>query len=546
MSNINVNILNFGELKLKKETKLLDIANKYQEEFKYPIVLANINNELFDLNKRLFYDSNIEFLDIKSKYGYRTYQNSIVFLLVYVVKQILGKDARVVIKNSINKNYYCEIIDKNLKLSKELLDEISLEMHRLVDQDLKIEKVTLELEEAIEYLKEFQLYDKIKLLNYSCLDSIDLYKINNFYNYFIDYIVPSTGYLKIFDLVKVSEGFLLIMPDPYNPNILNEIKPLKKLGKVFKESYNWTKILKIETAGDLNNQISSGYSKDIIRVSEALQEKKIANIADSIHNHNKKIILIAGPSSSGKTTFAKRLEVQLRVNGLLAHIISLDDYYLDREHIPKDKFGELDFECLEAIDVKKVNEDLEMLLKGKEIDLPKFNFKLGKKEYKGNYLKMGKDDVLIIEGIHGLNYQIASNISNSKKFKIFISALTQINLDDHNKISTTDARLIRRIVRDNKFRQTDAATNISMWNSVIRGEITNIFPYQEDADVIFNSSLIYEISVLKQYAEPLLFCIDRDMSQYNDAKRLIKLLDKFLSIECSKVPDNSILREFIG
>lgn len=546
MSNINVNILNFGELKLKKETKLLDIANKYQEEFKYPIVLANINNELFDLNKRLFYDSNIEFLDIKSKYGYRTYQNSIVFLLVYVVKQILGKDARVVIKNSINKNYYCEIIDKNLKLSKELLDEISLEMHRLVDQDLKIEKVTLELEEAIEHLKEFQLYDKIKLLNYSCLDSIDLYKINNFYNYFIDYIVPSTGYLKIFDLVKVSEGFLLIMPDPYNPNILNEIKPLKKLGKVFKESYNWTKILKIETAGDLNNQISSGYSKDIIRVSEALQEKKIANIADSIHNHNKKIILIAGPSSSGKTTFAKRLEVQLRVNGLLAHIISLDDYYLDREHIPKDKFGELDFECLEAIDVKKVNEDLEMLLKGKEIDLPKFNFKLGKKEYKGNYLKMGKDDVLIIEGIHGLNYQIASNISNSKKFKIFISALTQINLDDHNKISTTDARLIRRIVRDNKFRQTDAATNISMWNSVIRGEITNIFPYQEDADVIFNSSLIYEISVLKQYAEPLLFCIDRDMSQYNEAKRLIKLLDKFLSIECSKVPDNSILREFIG
>lgn len=546
MSNINVNILNFGELKLKKETKLLDIANKYQEEFKYPIVLANVNNELFDLNKRLFYDSNIEFLDIKSKYGYRTYQNSIVFLLVYVVKQILGKDARVVIKNSINKNYYCEIIDKNLKLSKELLDEISLEMHRLVDQDLKIEKVTLELEEAIEYLKEFQLYDKIKLLNYSCLDSIDLYKINNFYNYFIDYIVPSTGYLKIFDLVKVSEGFLLIMPDPYNPNILNEIKPLKKLGKVFKESYNWTKILKIETAGDLNNQISSGYSKDIIRVSEALQEKKIANIADSIHNHNKKIILIAGPSSSGKTTFAKRLEVQLRVNGLLAHIISLDDYYLDREHIPKDKFGELDFECLEAIDVKKVNEDLEMLLKGKEIDLPKFNFKLGKKEYKGNYLKMGKDDVLIIEGIHGLNYQIASNISNSKKFKIFISALTQINLDDHNKISTTDARLIRRIVRDNKFRQTDAATNISMWNSVIRGEITNIFPYQEDADVIFNSSLIYEISVLKQYAEPLLFCIDRDMSQYNEAKRLIKLLDKFLSIECSKVPDNSILREFIG
>ncbi len=372
-------------------------------------------------------------------------------------------------------------------------------------------------------------------------------KINDFYDYMYGPMVPSTGYLKVFGLVyKKDNGFVVRFALRNDSSKLNEVIHYEKLMNIFEESSNWAKILGVESAKYLNNAICEGKIRDIVCLSEALHEKKLAQISDMITNSNKRVILIAGPSSSGKTTFAKRLCIQLRVNGIKPHIISLDNYYLDREFTPVDEFGKPDYECLESIDVRQINENINVLLKGETVQIPEYNFYKGQREYKGNFIKLDEKDVLVIEGIHGLNEKLTKQVSKESKFKIYISALTQLNINPHNRITTTDTRLIRRIVRDSQFRGFDAVNTIDIWDSVLRGERKYIFPYQEEADIMFNSALVYELAILKPYIEPLLFKIDKSQTEYIEAKRLIKFLNSFLSINDKYIPQNSIIREFIG
>ena len=359
-------------------------------------------------------------------------------------------------------------------------------------------------------------------------------------------MVPSTGYIHCFDLILYSAGFVLQMPTMQEPETLAPFEPQKKLFRVLKESEDWSQMLNVDTVGALNDVIASGDMENLILVQEALQEKKIAEIAEKIERDGKQIVLIAGPSSSGKTTFSHRLSIQLRAYGMRPHPIALDDYFVNREDTPRDADGNYNFECIEAIDMKQFNSDMSRLLAGETVELPRFNFHTGRREYKGDYKQLRTGDVLVIEGIHGLNPKMSAQLPDESKFKIYISALTSLNIDQHNRISTTDGRLIRRIVRDARTRGNSAQDTIAMWHSVRRGEENNIFPYQEEADVMFNSALIYELSVIKQYAEPLLFAISHDAPEYQEAKRLLKFLDYFLGIDGQAVPNNSILREFIG
>ena len=542
---INVTVGDY-EIKTEKNTRLITLAGRYSHTCKYPILLAKVDNQLEELNKKLASDCHVEFLDITDPNGYRTYQRTTSFLMICAAKEILGTDTRVIVEHSINKNYYCIVEKDGLTLTEEIIASIEQRMWELVSKDIVIERISIPTEEGTGIASEMGLPDKEALLKYRRTANVNFYRMGWFYNYFYGKIAPSTGYLKIFKLVKSSEGFLLLFPDSSNPNTLNEIKPHDKLFKIFSESSKWAKIMNVDTVSALNDVICSQSAMNIIRVNEALHEKKISNIADAIHERGKKIVLIAGPSSSGKTTFANRLSIQLAAGGLHPHIISLDDYYLERSLVPLDEFGQPDFEALEALDIAQFNKDISLLMNGELVNLPKFNFISGKREYRRHALKMGADDVLVVEGIHGLNKAVGSSISDDLKFSIFISALTQLNIDDHNRIPTSDTRLIRRLVRDIRHRGVLPATTISMWPSVARGEAKHIFPHQERADAMFNSALVYELCVLKTFVEPLLFGVEKDQPEFTEARRLLKFMDSFLSISPEEVPKNSILREFIG
>lgn len=530
-------------VKVSKETKLSDLASKYGDRLENPIVLAKVNNELQELHKTLSEDCRVEFLDITDPDGFRAYQRSIVFLMVYGVKSVLGKKAKVVVEHSINKNYYCETEEE---ITQDILDKIEEVMNEAIKKELAIEKYSIPIERAVDLSKEFGLYDKVDFLRYRRTANVNFYKIDWFYDYFYGQMIPNVKYIKAFKLILKDNGFLLQFPSPRGNGSLNEVKPVEKISQVFKESSAWSKILRIRTVGELNNIISAGGFNYITRVTEALHEKKISQIADMISEKKNKIVLIAGPSSSGKTTFAERLCIQLRVNGLVPHIISLDNYFLGRSFIPYDEFGQPDYESIDYMNIEQLNTDLTKLLNNERVEMPEFNFLSGNPEYKGNFLQMSETDILVLEGIHGLNEKLTYSVSADLKFKVFISALTQLSIDDHNRIPTTDTRLLRRIVRDNRVRGMDASTTIKMWPSVQRGEAKNIFPFQEEADAMFNSALVYEMCILKQFAEPLLFGIERDKPQYTEARRLIKFLDSFLGISSEDIPKNSILREFIG
>lgn len=530
---------------IPKKTTLLDLSK--QAEGPYPFILAQVDNKLLELFNTVTEDCEIRFLDIRDPNGFRAYQRSAAFLMICAAKEILGKKTRIVIEHSINKNYYCKIAEKGVTISKDLVASIEARMRELVKEDLPFEKVTIPLDEGIRLARKFGLHDKERNLHYRRSSYVNFYKLGQFYDYFYGVMVPSTGYLTAFKLKCKGDGLILQFPSGYNPEeSLPEIKSYKKISKIFQEASDWTGILKIDTVGSLNDVICDGGLGDIVRVSEALHEKKLAQIADMIFQEGKTIVLIAGPSSSGKTTFAGRLAVQLRVNGLRPTLISLDDYFVNRKLTPLDELGRPDYECLESIDLKQINEDLANLLEGRPVALPTFNFITGQREYNGRSHKLMSGDVLLIEGLHGLNEKLTEAIPKNRKFKIFISALTQLNMDDHNRIPTTDTRMIRRMVRDNRFRGIDAVKTITMWPQVMQGESRHIFPFQEDADVFFNSALVYEMCVLKQFAEPLLLKIDRSMAQYVEAQRLAKFLDSFLGISSEEVPANSILREFIG
>ena len=509
-------------------------------------LLAFVDKKLSELGVILDRNCEIELVTKDSVMGVSTYKRSLTLLMLKAFRDVIGskKQFSVNVVYSMGNGYFCKLQSEEITVSEKLLSDVKARMLEIVSKDLKITKSSVSTDEAIRRFAAQGMHDKEKLFKYRRVSKVNLYNLDGYEDYFYGYMVPSTGYLKVFDIIPYNTGFVLMAPD--KDNKVSELKPQEKLFNVLKTSDEWSKTLDVANVGDLNEAITTGDIRELMLVQEALQEKQIAQIADMIMAGNKKIVLIAGPSSSGKTTFSHRLSVQLRAHGLRPYPLALDNYFVDRELTPKDENGNYDFECIEAMDLDLFNADMTKLLAGEEIEMPTFNFSLGKKEYKGKKLKLNKGDVLVAEGIHALNPLMTSKLPDESKFKVYISALTQINVDEHNRIPTTDGRLIRRIVRDARTRGNDAKDTSAMWRSVRRADEKDIFPVQEEADVMFNSALIYELSVIKQFAERLLFAVPRDSYEYYEAKRLLKFLDYFLGLDVTNVPKNSILREFVG
>ena len=529
-------------------TTYLEIAKEYQKEYSHDIVLVTVDGKLQELHKKVNRDCTLNFETTACDSGHKTYKRSMSLLLVKAIYDVAEHENvdKVRIHYSVSKGYYCTI-EGNVVLDQQFLDQVEARMHQMVEADLPINKKSVNTDDAIATFARYGMHDKEKLFAYRRVSKVNIYSINEFEDYYYGYMVPSTGYLKYFKLYLYDDGFVLQMPEQKEPEIVPPFEPQNKLFHVLKESTSWGDMQGIETVGALNDRITKGDVRETVLVQEALQEKKIAEIAATIAARPElKFILIAGPSSSGKTTFSHRLSVQLRACGLVPHPIAVDNYFVEREENPVDENGDFDFECLEAVDVELFNRQLGDLLAGKEVVLPRFNFVTGHKEYGPDVKKLGKNDVLVIEGIHCLNPKLTQSRPDENKFKIYISALTQLNIDEHNRIPTTDGRLLRRIVRDARTRGASVARTINMWPSVRKGEEKNIFPYQEEADVMFNSALIYELAVLKPYVEALLFGVDRKAPEYVEAKRLLKFLDYFVGIGSENVPTNSLLREFIG
>lgn len=529
-------------------TAFEEIARQYQPGFKDMIALVAENRKIRELHKKVERDCSLSFLTIRDDIGHKTYVRTGLMILVKAINDVLGKEkvGRVKIEFAIGQGYYCKVIMEE-KLTREHVSAIGKRMAELVEKDLPITKKSYPKDQAIELFRSHKLFNKEKLFRYRRSSSVNVYCLDGYYDYYYGYMLPSTGYLKYFDVLHYEDGIMLLLPGSEDPTKLNYFAPMEKLFHTLTTSSRWGEMMGIESVGDLNNSIRDGLLGDMILVQEALQERRIGEIAREIVDRgNVKFVLIAGPSSSGKTTFSHRLAIQLRTYGLIPHPIALDDYFINRVDTPKDADGNYDFECLEAIDIKKFNEDMNLLLAGEAVELPQYNFKLGKREYHGNIKKLGSEDVLVIEGIHGLNPVTTASMPDESKFKIYISALTSLNVDDHNRIPTTDGRLLRRIVRDARTRGNSAKRTIAMWPSVRRGEEKYIFPFQESADEMFNSALIYELAVLKQYVEPLLFGIEEGEPEYYEAKRLLKFLEYFQGIDSQNVPANSICREFIG
>lgn len=544
---IQVNIL--GEQKeYPYGTTYGKIAQEYQSKYEYPIVLLMKDHKLCELHKKLKKEGIIEFITTQDQIGHETYRRSVSLLLLKALHYVAGYDniRKVTMHYSVSSGYYYTV-DGDLVLNEEFLSRVKTYMLELVERKVPILKRSVGTDEAIELFHNHRMYDKEKLFRFRRVSRVNIYNLEEYEDYFYGFMVNHTGYLKYFDLYLYDDGLVLQLPKRENPNEVPPFAPRPKIFQVQKESAQWSEAIQADTVGDLNERITKEGANNLILIAEALQEAKIAQIAKKIvEAGNRKFIMIAGPSSSGKTTFSHRLSIQLAAQGMKPHPIGVDNYFVNREDTPLDSNGNYNFECLEAIDVKQFNEDMSALLRGEEVELPRFNFKTGHREYKGDFLKLGEEDVLVIEGIHCLNDKLSGSLPSESKFKIYISALTQLNIDEHNRIPTTDGRLIRRIVRDARTRGASAKATIGMWNSVRRGEEENIFPYQESADVMFNSALIYELAVLKLYAEPLLFSITKEEPEYAEAKRLLKFLDYFLGVPSESIPSNSILREFVG
>ena len=545
------------------------VADRFKDYYEDDIILGIVNGRLRELNKKIKSDCELSFVTTADRDGRRTYRRSVVLLLQRAIYDVYGSMTQLHVMHSLGEGYYCQLekavecadsqqekynedTDQGSRENSEKsvtehdIDRIVCSMYSFVEKDLPITKHSEKTQYAEQLFKEKGQHDKERLLHYRRSSRVNLYELDGVVDYFYGFMAPSTGMLKYFDIVPYESGFVLLFPGA-NSRSVEPLVTSNKLFHTLDDSREWSKMLGIGTIGSLNDAIAAGRGQEIMLLQEALMEQKIGNLAAQIASDDKKkFVMIAGPSSSGKTSFANRLSIQLIAKGRKPHPLSLDDYYVDREFCPKNPDGSFDFECLESIDIKLFNEDMNRLLKGEAVDMPSFNFKTGKREYRGRKLTLGADDILVIEGIHGLNDRLSQLIPPEHKFKIYISALTQLNIDEHNPLSTTDERLIRRIVRDARTRGTNAMETIAMWPSVRKGERENIFPFQEQADVMFNSALVYELAVLKVYAEPLLFGIERDCPEYLEAKRLLKLLDYFLPMPADGIPNNSLLREFVG
>lgn len=537
--------VNGHKYQVSKGVTLEELASQFQKDYRYPILLAKVNNVLKELTTEITHQANIEFLDLTSREGNRTHISGLTYVLIYAIKKLYGKNADALVQHSLDKGIY---IETNFKLTSSKVAAIKEEMQKIVDSDMPITKMTIDRLEAIDYFEKIGEKVKAGVMRYNTNTYITLYRLGNYYNYFYNLMPTSTGKLGAFNLTYIKEnGFLLQFPTVYISEKIKPYQPHPGMFEAFQEYREWAKIMKVENSVDLNRVISTGKISDLIRIDETLQSNRLLMLSRRI-NENKdkiKIVLLAGPSSSGKTTTSRKLCMFLQSFGLHPKVLSMDDYFVEREENPKDENGNPDYECLEAIDLKLFDSQLSDLLKGKEVTIPTFNFALGKKEYRDK-LTLQSDDIIVIEGIHALDPKILTNIPRENKFKIYISPLTELNMDNQNRISTTDNRLLRRIIRDNRTRGYGVEHTLRSWASVREGEEKYIFPYQDEADYTINSALIYEIGVLKTYVEPLLYSVPNDSPYYEEAKRLINFLRLFLPIPADDIPQDSILREFIG
>lgn len=530
-------------------SSLLDIYNGFNLAMPYGPVSAQVNNKVESLDFRVYYNKDIEFLDITSSSGMRTYVRSLFFILVKAVEELYPQGS-ISLEHPISKGYFCKLhIDRTIGLDD--VQRIKQKMQEIIAADIPYTRTESHTEEVVRLFEKRGMMDKARLLDtYGQLYSY-YYQLGDTVDCYYSSLVPSTGYIRLFDIVKYYDGLLLRIPNRENPTKLEEVVKQEKMLEVFQEYHRWNQILGISTVGDLNVACNHGHATDLINVSEALQEKKIAQIADEITHRNQdgkrvKLVLISGPSSSGKTTFSKRLSIQLMTNGLKPYPISLDDYFVNRNDTPLDENGKHDFESLYAVDLPFFEEQLTTLLNGGEVELPRYNFTTGKREMSGKKLRIDEHMILIIEGIHALNPALTPHIPNENKYKVYVSALTTILLDNHNYIPTTDNRLLRRIIRDYKYRNYSAEETIARWPSVRAGEEKWIFPYQENADAMFNSALLFELAVLKDYVEPVLRKVPNRCPEYSEAHRLLRFLNYFVSVQDKELPPTSLLREFLG
>ena len=535
-------------VQVREGLTLLEIYRLLGVELPHQVLCARVNNKTEDLNYCVYNPKQIEFIDITHGSGSRAYVRSLCFVLYKAIEDIMpGMQLR--IEHSISKGYYCEINVQD-KISEESIIRIKQRMREIVDADMPFERIECPTKEALEIFRSQGMEDKVALLETSRTLYTIYYRLDNLIDYYYSCLVPSTGYLKVFDLIKYNGGLLLVPPSVDNPQVTSQIVRQEKMLKAFEEYVRFNHIVGLSNVGNLNQAILARRATDLIKVIEALHEKKIAGIADEItekcKNGEARVILISGPSSSGKTTFSKRLSIQLMTNLLRPVTISLDNYFVNRENTPKDESGDYDYESLYALDLELFNKDLNRLLKGEEVDMPTYNFESGKRIYRGNKLKLDRASVLILEGIHALNPDLTPQIENKLKYRVYVSALTSISIDDHNWIPTGDNRLLRRIIRDYKYRGSTAQSTIARWPSVRRGEEKWIFPYQENADAMFNSSLLFELAVMKRHATPILSAVPRDCPEYGEANRLLKFLDFFLPLAEHEIPPTSLLREFLG
>lgn len=530
-------------------SSLLDIYNGFNLVMPYGPVSAKVNNKVESLDFRVYYNKDIEFLDITSSSGMRTYVRSLFFVLVKAVEELYPQ-GNISLEHPISKGYFCKLhIDRTIGLDD--VQRIKQKMQEIIAADIPYTRTECHTEKVVCLFEERGMPDKARLLDtYGQLYSY-YYQLGDTVDCYYSSLVPSTGYIRLFDIVKYYDGLLLRIPNRENPTKLEEVVKQEKMLEVFQEYHRWNQILGISTVGDLNVACNHGHATDLINVSEALQEKKIAQIADEITHRDQdgkrvKLVLISGPSSSGKTTFSKRLSIQLMTNGLKPYPISLDDYFVNRNDTPLDENGKHDFESLYAVDLPFFEEQLTTLLNGGEVELPRYNFTTGKREMSGKKLRIDEHMILIIEGIHALNPALTPHIPNENKYKVYVSALTTILLDNHNYIPTTDNRLLRRIIRDYKYRNYSAEETIARWPSVRAGEEKWIFPYQENADAMFNSALLFELAVLKDYVEPVLRKVPNRCPEYSEAHRLLRFLNYFVSVQDKELPPTSLLREFLG
>ena len=532
---------------VKEGTTLSDLAKQVQLPQEPIILLAYMDGKLRELFTPMTKDCHVRFVTLKEQAGYMAYKRTATLMFLKACEDLLGTGAttKIALDYSIGNSIFCDFLEDRV-IDEAFARSIQKRMEELAKANLSITKRSLDTDQAAKYFDRIGFKGKKELFQFRRESKMNIYSLDGYDNYFYGYMAPSTGYISAFLVSAYQHGLVLQIPKRKQTEEIVPFTPQPKLFHVMQRSREWTKTMGVDTVGALNDEITHGNINHLILLQEGLQEKLLADIADEIVSKNKRIILIAGPSSSGKTTFSHRLSIQLQIAGLTPHPVSMDDYFLDRELSPRDENGNYNFETIASLDVDLLTKHINQLLDGEEIDVPSYNFITGKREYHGHKLKIGEKDVLVMEGIHGLNGTLTNEIPEDAKYRIYVSALNQINLDEHNRIPSSDGRLLRRIVRDAMTRGNDARETISRWDSVRKGEEDNIFPYQEEADVMFNSAQIYEIAVLKQYAEPLLFAVPRDCPEYQEAKRLLKFLEYFLNIPSEAIPKTSLLREFIG